>query len=257
MTQGCKQGRKRNCAYTRMKALLFLQFFLLAIAKARHLALYRRTDVFSVGVTFADGRESSMPSGDFTLSMWLRFRSRNGDARVVMGGYKIALDINNAMDQQSKPTLASYFDSKSYAVEMPTAVNGTLWENFAMRYVASTKALSFFRNGELLGTETTTSTPFGGAAVFGPNGIETLYFGLIADYINSQYEQVISSTGYPSPGFYDEFALWDSALSDANLASVYSNGRDPSQTRVAASNLVILYDMEEPGDSSVLMCVCP
>ena len=198
-----------------MKALLLL-LFTLARAHARYLALYRPTDVFSVGVTFTDGREASMPSGDFTLSMWLRFRSYNGDVRIAMGGYKLGLDVNNVMDPASTPTLSSYFDSKSYSAAMSSAVDGTAWEHFALRYVASTKALSFFRNGALLGSETT-STAFGGAAVFGPNGIEVLYFGLIADYVNGIYQQVTSSTGYPAPGFYDEFALWDSALRSTSV----------------------------------------
>ena len=136
---------------------------------------------------------------------------------------------------------------------MPSRVNGTEWEHFALTYVQSTRTLGFFRNGVLLGEETASGVPFSGGGTFGPGAVEVLYFGLIADYTSGTYTPIVSSTGTAAPGLFDEFALWNESLTAANVQAVYANGRDPSQVRVRASNLVIMYDMEEAANSSVLL----
>ena len=160
--------------------------FLLAIivpgALSKHVALYRSTDVFSTGITFTEGRESAMPADNFTMSMWVRFSSKNGDMRLVMSDYRYAITINNANTGSGQPKIEAYLSGASYSREMASAITGDAWAFVAVRFVKATRTISFFRDGVLLGDAVATDPPFGGGRTFGPGAIEVLYFGMIASY---------------------------------------------------------------------------
>ena len=165
-----------------MATRIFILAILVPSTWSKHLALYQPTDVFSTGVTFTEGRESAMPADDFTMSMWVRFSSKNGDMRLVMSDYRFAITINNANTGSDRPKIEAYLSGASYSSEMASAITGDAWAFVALRFHKASQKLSFFRDGVLLGDAVATNPPFGGGRSFGPGAIEVLYFGMIASY---------------------------------------------------------------------------
>ena len=217
---------------------------------SNHVALYSDADVFSVGATFREGRESSLPAGSFTLATWLRFRSISGAFRVAMSNYDYGLNIDLKV-----PSVEAYFDGQSYSVPYTQvqAFNGSRWGHIAHVYDVAARQTLFYVNGQLIGSTPISSaaTPFGGGRTFGPGGIEHLYFGIIAEELGSTpgIFQKFFAPFTATVALYDETCLWDVALSAAQVASVHANGRDPSQTRVASP--LIAYDFEETSGTTL------
>lgn len=99
--------------------------------------------------------------------------------------------------------------------------------------------MSFYVDDTLIGTQAT-SNPFGGAAMFGAGGVQTLYIGGYGAYADGVYtptnevDQLVGRTKY--------FQMYDYAMNAAEVAAAF-NGRD--QLTGSETGLTIFYKMDE------------
>ena len=112
----------------------------------------------------------------------------------------------------------------SYQFSLPDNVT---FEHLMMRratwtttYQNSTGVLSLFADDLLLGTRSVAAPLFDGNALFGPNGIATLYFGVYGSYSDGVLTPLNDNMGLF--GELSSFHLWNRTLNASEIAQVSS-----------------------------------
>ena len=180
------------------------------------LAFQRPTDILGFASVFEEGR--GLPTRNFTLSIALKSSSSIERLQLGMCDFTFYCYI----DPVSRSVDVG-FESTSYFFSLGNHSSEDLLQmlrTWSIVYDDAQMLLSLFVDEWCLGTVTTNL--FGGvAAIFGPDGIPTLYFGVYGTY--SEGVLTAGSANFALSGLWDSFQLWDRALDTTEISQLAAN----------------------------------
>jgi hypothetical protein len=126
------------------------------------------------------------------------------------------------------------------------------WNHYAMTWDASGGNITSDANlkAYINGVDTTSGFGMSGSGVTPGGGIASQEL-TIATTWRSQASLGLNNGAVDGP--CDEFAVWNTSLSAANIASLYNSGNGATASSVNSANLVLHYSFEEgPGNSTII-----
>ena len=200
---------------TRWLAAAWLLAPLPPATRGAGLVFYSHTDIVGFASMFEEGM--GLPTTDLTMSVAARGSSGRGQYQPVMSDWAFHLSMSPLQD-----AISLTFDQTSYF--FPINSSASVFEALVIRtatwtvaYENATRALSLWTDGTLLGSHELSALPFDGRALFGPDAIQTFYFGGYAAYADG----VLSESPDETRGLYGEiqsFRVWNRALNESEIA---------------------------------------
>ena len=133
------------------------------------------TDVLGFVSTFEEG--VGLPTTDFTASTSVKSSSGRSSNVFMQCDWNLLVNVRpleNAIYINFDQTSYKYLPSGNSTFE-DLVMSTVMW---TVSYDSAARGLSLWTDDAVLGTQYLSEPPFGGNALFGPNGIETINFGV-------------------------------------------------------------------------------